>query len=1510
MKKILKELWENESDILRWLIPGSIDHGYQMFFMDCVLVPPNRFRPPSAATTPGGTGSIGTQTEHMRQILVCNDRMCLALQPKSAGEDAKSKKRKFSMRNEDREIQSAVQEFQGLQDALNSFLDSTKGSTNAKLAKPGVRQLLEKKEGLFRMKMMGKRVNHAARSVIAPDPNIETTEIGVPQMIANSLTYPETANSHNEEKLRKLIEHGDIYPGAKEVHVPKSNGSKNIVTLTNLTDAKSREDRKALAQQLTTDLDKGMPPMTVFRHIQDGDPLLVNRQPTLHKPGIMAHVAKVMSSNEKTIRLHYANCSTYNADFDGDEMNLHAPQDPLGRIEALSIAKAEKQYLVPTSGKPLRGLIQDHVIGGVMLTRRDCYISKSEACTLLYVGLRAALEGGDLADANDKAKPLKRESEKVIIKRHPQKIKLHFEEPAIRMKNRKLWTGKQVLTMLLKNLFHLCGKGEELAGGVNLISKSKTPGDMWNGKLDGNKEESTVIFQDTELLSGVLDKNQFGSTSFGLIHLFHELLGEKAVGMVLASFARIFSAYLQMRGFTCAFADLVLTQPTEEERTKLIANSRRVAQETIRDWLTDHEVAVPNGEKTTSEELSKSGRGLIEANRTSADALEASMLGRMRNSWTGTIDACIPAGLKLTFPRNCMAAMTQTGAKGSKVNQSQISCLLGQQELEGRQVPLMPTRRSLPCFAPYDLSSRTRGYITDRFLTGIRPQEFFFHCMAGREGLVDTAVKTSRSGYLQRCLVKHLECLKIGYDHTVRDSDGTVIQFLYGDDGVDVLLSTHLLKFDILFDNFKMIRPRSEKGLQKLREASSDTVELKAASLYFEAQRAATQGNFKSAEKKLKSLEARADELQLDIVARQSVKQTCERLQELIQEGGKEGGQHLFEPISSVLSPAHHFGATSELHETELQKFIAGAITSGKCSQEEAHAFAEFARLKFLKNLAHPGEAVGVIAAQSMGEPSTQMTLNTFHLAGHGGANVTLGIPRLREIVQTASSNLSTPLMKVEVLADIDGKTDIKSRRYFAGILAARFRKVKLLDVVRKISVDERVRLMGSELVRSYHCRFEFWPIAELVLAVPHLSRKRVEDYMTQYFARLLKGQVQKLVAQVKKEAPKQAKAKRGAAEGHEAAQPADEDDEAKDEGKAAKKRRLLGRGERDGDDQEEAMNEQEQKDDKKKDADDDDEDAASGMYNSSESEKENEPMEEDDAPSDAGADGEDMPAAKVAAASGDEDLDEDLGKDFEVKKQEKGKSGTKISAKSLDNVFETASDSGSLVWSGKMEENDAISLVVTLRLSSCSQKLLVGEVVRKLSETCNFQDPDAAGVNKVHVEQEKGKVWLQCEGTNLAALQLLPKGTVDVARISTNDIAKVLDTFGVEAARANIVKEIRSVFGHYGIEVNHRHLSLIGDFMSQAGGFKPFSRRGMVTCMSPFLQMSYETTMQFCQAACQDRVTDNMSSPAASIVVGQPAQLGTGMVTLLVDLEEEGPKRKKEKVTKVPSFSFGTQVK
>ena len=174
--------------------------------------------------------------------------------------------------------------------------------------------------------------------------------------------------------------------------------------------------------------------------------------------------------------------------------------------------------------------------------------------------------------------------------------------------------------------------------------------------------------------------------------------------------------------------------------------------------------------------------------------------------------ACLPAGLRKPFPRNQMQTMTASGAKGTVVNANLISCNLGQQVLEGRRVPVMVSGKTLPSFRPFETNIRAGGYIADRFLTGVKPQEYYFHAMAGHEGLLDTVLKTSSSGYLQRCLVKGMEGLKAEYDNSVRDSDGTMIQFLYGEDGLDVTKQKHLKEFKFLAENYMSLARRLNSG--------------------------------------------------------------------------------------------------------------------------------------------------------------------------------------------------------------------------------------------------------------------------------------------------------------------------------------------------------------------------------------------------------------------------------------------------------------------------------------------------------------------------------------------------------------------------------------------------------------------------------------------------------------------------------------------------------------------------
>lgn len=1561
-RELLQALWKEEAAVLRFLVPAANEVGPDVFFLERLLVPPNRFRPPEPVDRGENKPTQYSPHKHtklLEKILKENQEVIRSMteerkeekdekeppQPKKAKTEPKKKveaqaktepkEKADAKKKEEQEVKRLDQAVQHLQIAVNSYMDKMKSGRNAKLSDDGIRQLLEKKEGLFRMKMMGKRVNFAARSVISPDPNIEPSEIGVPVEIAANLSYPEVATTYNQKWLRQLVLRGSQYPGANEVHIPKENGGKVIWNLKSV----KKENRKALAKTLISDIRSGKPPATVFRQLQDGDPLLVNRQPTLHKPGIMAHAAKVLYK-EKTIRLHYVNCNTYNADFDGDEMNLHAPQDPISRMEALAIAKAEFQYLVPTSGKPLRGLIQDHVIAGTMLTKRDSYYTKSEVCLLLYAGLRHALEPNLRPDhVEDDGRPETGSNQVVAF---AQKTRVELDPPAV-LRPVAFWSGKQVLSMLLKHLIKICGGQEaDASPGINLDGKSKTPGDIWNGRLDGDKEEATIIFRGTDLLQGVLDKASFGAETAGITHMCFELLGGKLAGLWLSGIARLFTLLLQMRGFTCAYEDLILRPEIDEIRTELVKQAREAAIEVAETWVHKHDPATPLPHKPSLQELSRASRVLFQQKQT-VEHLEGLVIGKMKEFWSGMINKCIPIGQRLPVPRNCFASMVQTGAKGSKVNQSQVSCCLGQQELEGRLPPLMGTQRSLPCFAVNDLSNRTRGYIADRFLTGIRPQEFFFHCMAGREGLVDTAVKTSRSGYLQRCLVKHMESLKVNYDHTVRDSDGSILQFLYGEDGADVTRATYLYKFEELWSNFHFLDKPAQSKLKMCR-SHTKTMDLECAPLHLDAKKAAKEGDLTAAIEAIDQLRGFSEAM--DQMAQLSLKSLRSKLARARKHQQTVKWDEFFQPVASLFGPAHYFGSTSEVHEEALQSFLKKSMDSGRMNFKQAKRFERAMRLKFQKTMAEPGEAVGVIAAQSMGEPSTQMTLNTFHLAGHGGANVTLGIPRLREIIQTASRSCSTPLMTVPISSS-SGAT--QQRMAAAQGLKRRFRKVTLMDCIARLVVNESIRLISGRPAWIYHCQIEFMALEDLCKAVPYVTEDRLQSFLTDHVCRQLKRELSKLIKE-SKDVPvvQSVKLKAAAKDNEEEGGGDNEDLEAT---KKKKRRKILGAEDKAEVEEEKAEAEE---------LEPDEESESSGMYSTEEEaggpeeiddaellgaevEKGQDPDEaleeedemddakdqnKDDDTSDSESDSiEEVDMGETGGTKMDVDNDgdsEDAGSGGKTKKAaaktaEKEEAKKVVAPSSLKELVQAdektrrltpqqlaaqkqakedlyeALNSGKLLWSSPLRGNK-LSLIVSHSYKQCPHKLFVSEVLRRILETSELQDPACTGVKEVHVKVEQQEVSLECEGINLFGLQALPMNVVDHRKIYTNDIRKILEVYGVEAARASVVKEVRNVFGHYGIQVNHRHLSLIADYMAQGGDLRPFNRMGMTSCSSPLLQMSYETTMQFLSTACQEGLLDNMRSPASSIVLGRPPEVGTGMVNLLVDLDPPEPASKKQR--------------
>jgi DNA-directed RNA polymerase I subunit RPA1 len=844
----------------------------------------------------------------------------------------------------------------------------------------------------------------------------------------------------------------------------------------------------------------------------------------------MAHRVRVLHSpSQKTIRMHYANCNTYNADFDGDEMNCHFPQNDIARVEAKYLAQTDLQYIVPTDGSPLRGLIQDHVVGGVKMTNKDTFFKKWEFQQLLFAAL-SSLPGLEVIRPGDKFEMI---------------------PPAI-LKPCELWTGKQVITSVLLHLRKGSDRDSDKLSnlpGLSMERKSKTP----DTSFGVEQQEHLVLIRDGELLRGVLDKNAFGATSFSVVHSVFEAYGPEKAGLLLNIFGRLFTAFLQYySGHSCRMEDLVLTRGADAERRSLIQRAYNLGTRAAKAWadseggklsisLFGDEANALNPLHPVEVASTATKIGMLLAGTDGKEnfaALDGFMQGQLNPLASNIVKKTLPIGLAVPFPRNTFGIMTTTGAKGSVVNQSQVSCALGQQALEGRRVPRMSSGRTLPSFAPYDPNPRADGFVMDRFLTGIRPQEYYFHCMAGREGLVDTAVKTSRSGYLQRCLIKHLEDLKIAYDFSVRNAEGNIIQFLYGEDGLDPTKAPYL---DCSSTSFEFMARNHDSLTRQNIPLPSSTIDIAAMDAFRHNYLSTHNKNPEELTKDDIVLARRLLHGQIWVRGAMCRGWSFATITKVHSKGrtvdltyhsdgqmakrvpieadlGSAGGKTtmaltskavLVKPcaLDPVLSSTreHLVGSSGAcISELVAESASKAMLKNSKLAQVmddlklQKHHLSTLICAKYSSSVCSPGEAVGSIAAQSIGEPSTQMTLNTFHLAG-AGANVTLGIPRLREIIMTASRSLKTPTMSVPLLESVSRKESIR--------LALGFKKLSLLDLIAGkggIAVTERLgRDESYGWLRSYFLTLKFHP-AERIKEAFGLSLQQIAEVVAKNFVPLL----------------------------------------------------------------------------------------------------------------------------------------------------------------------------------------------------------------------------------------------------------------------------------------------------------------------------------------------------------------------------------------------------------------------
>lgn len=930
----------------------SFDH--ENFFLEVLLVTPNRFRPESKIAN---MTFLHGHTTLYTKVLQLNKELHKIIEKGTEGHDNDKEAENTAHKN-------IVNKWLELQETTNYLFDS---SLNAKDADKdtGIKQILEKKEGIFRMKIMGKRVNYSCRSVISPDPYLETGEVGIPLFMAKKLTFPEPVNAQNVDHLRKLLINGTFsYPGAVYL---EENGKKVFL------EGSTLEQRLAMANRL---LDNAAN-KTLYRNVQNGDVVLFNRQPTLHKPSLMSFKLRVLPK-EMTIRMHYANCAGFNADFDGDEMNVHILQSYLARSEGLNLSYADKQYILSTNKAPVRGLIQDFVFSCAFLTDKEMCFERSDYCQLLYGAINSIVEDDHYV------------------------YSIEMSRPNI-LKPKTLWTGKQLFSDIINFVAFYNKNGKEEKGKyLNIESTSRVNQSYF---CEVGKEEGRIVIRKNQLLCGIIDKNQIGASLFGLIHSFYELFGSQKTGRLFGAITRLCLEYMKIRGFTCGMADLMLTDEFEAVRLQKLEEIHRGVVDKIADTFKedkvnylDRKLYIPENKQEIKKEIFKANSAVSAkiqshilnkpSGQMELDGIVKSSIGKHQSE---LYKNCLETGLHLKYPINNFSSMILTGAKGSVLNHNQISCNLGQQELEGKRVPTMASGKTLPCFSPYNPNPRSSGYIGDRFLSGLRTQEFFFHCMAGREGLVDTAVKTSRSGYLQRMLVKNLESLVVEYDYSVRDADDkSIIQYAYGDDCLDSVKVNTIENLQFLLDNFETIK---------------------------------TQTNLKDYFNILKTEDISYDN-----------------------------------KVSTMLenySPAKTLGAISEKTKAQLAKFVTENEKILKARKIDPLKFKILFYLKYFDGLITPGDCVGAIAAQSFGEPSTQMTLNTFHLAGHGGANVTLGVPRLRELLSTKNTK--------NIITDIPFRKHVTEAE--RNKIHNQCERVDLLELVKGINTKNRPVLAENGVV-------------------------------------------------------------------------------------------------------------------------------------------------------------------------------------------------------------------------------------------------------------------------------------------------------------------------------------------------------------------------------------------------------------------------------------------------------------
>lgn len=624
-----------------------------------------------------------------------------------------------------------------------------------------IKKRIQGKKGIIRGALMGKRINFTARTVLSPDPSLKYGQIRIPMEMAPFLTQKEVVTSYNINKLSNLLKQGKI--------TSITPGSGKFKGKTYIMDKKRAADYKLRIGD------------TVNRHLMNGDYVLFNRQPTLHSQSMTGY--EVVLGRPSTIGLHISDTTPKNADFDGDEGNLHALQTLDAVAEIREIMNVKNCIMNSETNKPAVGVVYDGITGAFLLT----YVDKDgKGVTVdkdLYNDLVSLLTNTDgLASLDERLNEMKVDK----------------------------YSGRGVFSLLLPPNFYYSKGMVQIRNGI--------------------------------LVNGTITKDHIGTASGSIVQVIRSEYGNTRAVDFLTDAPFLINRWLQEYGFSVGLKDCYIEdRATDKQRREALRSleiksglsavyelERQINEETLelenlmkkstdqtsldllKEKIQIHKEALKQAESKVDPKLYQQYIELLRSDNyrdtkrmlyeeVAKAKLNVEALGtklddpieeeRREADIIGFVNVTTQVGSKISTENlthaNALNVMAISGAKGSVNNIAQITGLLGQQFILGRRMPTAITQgtRCLPYFDRDDLDPSARGFCVNSFLTGLTPAELFFHQAGGREGLMDTAIKTADTGSMHRQLIKALEDIKIEFDGSVRNADHTIFQYAYGDDG-------------------------------------------------------------------------------------------------------------------------------------------------------------------------------------------------------------------------------------------------------------------------------------------------------------------------------------------------------------------------------------------------------------------------------------------------------------------------------------------------------------------------------------------------------------------------------------------------------------------------------------------------------------------------------------------------------------------------------------------------------